>query len=51
MIKEHFCISEKIWPIKAVFSILDRNEINMEQLLILELLAKQLLYSDSLDMK
>lgn len=44
-------VSEKIWPTKAVFSILDRNEINMEQILILELLIKQLFYSDSLDMK
>ena len=32
-------------------SLLDRNKIKMEELLILELLMKQLFYSDALDIK
>ena len=45
---KHFCSSENKWPTKAV---LDRNEINMEELLILEFLIKQLFYLCLLDIE
>ena len=45
---KHVWSSEKKWPTKAV---LDRNKINMEELLILEFLIKQLFFSGLLDIK
>ena len=46
--QKHFCSFEKKWPTKDV---LDRNKINMEEVLILEFSIKQLFYSGLLDIK
>ena len=45
---KHFCSSEKKGPTKTV---LDRNKINMEELLTLEILIKHLFYSGLLGTK
>ena len=42
---KHICSSGKKWPTKAV---LDRNKINMEELLILESLVKKKLFYSGL---